>query len=48
MLSKLHVPGSLTIEQERLRVRRVMLVMEQVGDANALAVLASWPRSAGA
>jgi hypothetical protein len=39
MLSKLDVPGSLSIEQERLRVRRVMLVMEQVGDTEAVAIL---------
>jgi hypothetical protein len=39
MLAKLDVPGSLSLEQERLRVRRVMLVMEQVGSPEALAVL---------
>ncbi len=39
MLAKLNVPGSLTIEQERLRVRRVMLALEQVGGSEAEAIL---------
>jgi WD40 repeat protein len=39
MLAKLDVPGSLSLEQERLRVRRVMLVMEQVANAESLAIL---------
>ena len=39
MLSKLDLPGSLSLEQERLRVRRVMLALEQVGSAEAIAFL---------
>ena len=39
MLAKLDVPGSLSIEQERLRVRRVMLALEQVAGAEAAAIL---------
>ena len=39
MLAKLNVPGALTIEQERLRVRRVMLALEQVGGPEAAAIL---------
>jgi WD40 repeat protein len=40
MLAKLDIPGALTIEQERLRVRRVMLALEQVASPGAKAVLA--------
>src|SRR5262249_49475231 len=32
LLEKLNVPGSLTAEQEQLRLRRLMLALEQVGD----------------
>jgi WD40 repeat protein len=39
MLAKLDVPGSLSIEQERLRVRRVMLALEQLGGTEAEAIL---------
>ncbi|HWY88545.1 MAG TPA: WD40 repeat domain-containing protein, partial [Gemmataceae bacterium] len=39
MLAKLDVPGSLSLEQERLRVRRLMLAMEQTGGAEAVEVL---------
>jgi len=35
LLSQLQVPGSLSLDQERLRLRRVMLILEQVGGAVA-------------
>ena len=46
MLAKLDVPGSLTIDQERLRVRRVMLALEQVAGAEAVPVLEKLARGA--
>ncbi len=39
MLEKLNVPGTLSLEQERLRARRIMLALEQVANAEALALL---------
>lgn len=39
LLADLAVPGSSTLAQERLRVRRVMLALEQVASPEALAVL---------
>jgi WD40 repeat protein len=39
MLAKLDVPGTLSLEQERLRVRRVLLIMEQTATPEARAVL---------
>jgi WD40 repeat protein len=39
MLAKLDVPGSLSLEQERLRVRRVMLIMEQTATPESRTVL---------
>ena len=39
LLGKLNVPGSITLNQERLRTRRVMMILEQIGDAGAIRVL---------
>lgn len=39
LLSKLSTSGSLSMNQERLRVRRAMMIMEQLGDENAVRVL---------
>jgi len=39
LLGKLNVPGSLSLNQERLRSRRVMMVLEQMGGADAVRVL---------
>jgi WD40 repeat protein len=36
LLDKLNVPGSLSLRQEQLRMRRVMLILEQVADAEAI------------
>lgn len=46
LLNKLRVPGALTLHQEQLRERRVMMVLEQIGDATALRVLESMSRGA--
>jgi WD40 repeat protein len=39
MLTKLDVPGTLSLEQERLRARRTMLALEQINSAEAMALL---------
>jgi WD40 repeat protein len=39
LLQKLNVPGAITLHQERLRQRRVLLVFEQVGNDVALKAL---------
>ncbi len=39
MLVKLDVPGTLSLEQERLRARRIMLALEQMDSAETLALL---------
>lgn len=39
LLAALNVPGSLSLNQERLRVRRVMQALEQLGTAHAAALL---------
>lgn len=46
LLSKLRVPGALTLNQEQLRERRVMMVLEQIGDAASLNVLQNMARGA--
>ena len=39
LFEKLNTPGALPLEMERLRVQRVMLVLEQVGSPAAIEVL---------
>lgn len=39
LLEKLSVPGAITLQQERLRQRRIMFVLEQVGSEAALKAL---------
>lgn len=39
LLTKLSTAGSLSLPQERLRIRRAMLIMEQVADENSVRVL---------
>jgi WD40 repeat protein len=46
LLTQLQKPGSLTLAQERLRVRRVMLMLEQIGSAEARAILEKLTRGA--
>lgn len=38
LLSKLNVPGSISLEQERLRLRRVMMILEQIKGPEALRI----------
>jgi hypothetical protein len=44
LLQKLAVPGSQTLEQERLRYRRTMLALEQIGTKEARAILQKMSR----
>jgi hypothetical protein len=46
LLSQLNVPGSLSLDQERLRLRRTMLILEQVGGADSRKVLQDLVRGA--
>ncbi len=41
LLKALNVPGALSLQQERLRMRRLMLILEQVGDELALQLFRS-------
>ena len=41
MLEKLNVPGSLSLAQERMRIRRCMLILEQIGTPQAGEILQS-------
>lgn len=46
LTEKLEVPGSLTLDQERLRLRRVMLILEQDASAPARKILQDLVRGA--
>jgi hypothetical protein len=46
LLTLLQVPGSLTLEQERLRVRRVMQALEHLGTPEARVALGKLVRGA--
>lgn len=46
LLEKLHVPGSLSLRQEQLRLRRAMMVLEYLADAPSLDLLAKLSKQA--
>jgi WD40 repeat protein len=46
LLSQLQVPGSLSLDQERLRLRRTMLILEQVGGPESRKTLENLVRGA--